>query len=892
MQVFSIRAWASVYAVLICCPVAWGVDYARDIRPLLREKCWSCHGVLKQESDLRLDARTSMVTAGVVVPGDPDASELLRRVLAEDDAQMPPRGEGTRVTAREYRLLHAWIAAGAEAPEEPVLASPTDHWAFQPIRRPSQRDPLLPDSLDGLIDRRLRHYNLAAQAQAPRTLLLRRLYLDLLGLPPTARQLRDPRPYEEIVDALLASPQYGVRWARHWMDIWRYSDGYGLNAQLRYSQHHLWHWRDWIVESLNADKGYDRMIVEMLAADEAAPEDLDAIRATGFLARNYYLFNRTTWLDNTLEHTAKAFLGLTLNCAKCHDHKYDPITQMDYYRMRAIFEPHQVRLDPVPGQSDLDVDGLPRVFDDHLDAPTYLHVRGDPLSPDKSRTIEPGVPALFAGFQPPIRSIALPHGAFAPAARPYVQQDLLAVAQARLAAARQAAKSVQKVERVTREDELENESASSPPGETSGGTVDGSAMAELRLRAAESHLAAVRAALQVERSVVDGGVTAETLSDMRREASRLQALAAVADAELALAELQEATQPDPKQVAAAEKRLASAGQALRDAELGKRPYQPLRVSRKALESPAHKQEDYPTVYPSQTTGRRLALAQWIVSSDNPLTARVCVNHVWMRHFGEPLVESVFDFGLRAPEPLHADVLDFLATELVESGWSLKHLHRLIVTSAAYRRSCSNLGADPRTLAFDPQNKYLWRMHVRRMESEVVRDSLLALAGKLDLALGGPSLSVGSDSHRRSLFYRHSRDDEHPFLSLFDHPDHLQCYRRERNIVPQQALAMVNADMVAECVTSMADGWIEEADSPAQFAQLAFFRLLGRPPTAEELQACEDFLRSDPAETNAAARAETPDGHGTARLAHAAFSPRNAMLLVHALVNHNDFITIR
>ena len=178
------------------------------------------------------------------------------------------------------------------------------------------------------------------------------------------------------------------------MDIWRYSDWWGLGAEVRNSQKHIWHWRDWIIESLNADKGYDQMLREMLAADELYPDDLDKLRASGFLARQYFKFNRTTWLDETIEHTSKAMLGLTFNCAKCHDHKYDPISQVDYYRMRAIFEPYQVRTDMVPGEVDLEKDGIPRAFDCNLDAKTFLHIRGDDRRPDEGRPIEPGVPRI------------------------------------------------------------------------------------------------------------------------------------------------------------------------------------------------------------------------------------------------------------------------------------------------------------------------------------------------------------------------------------------------------------------------------------------------------------------------------------------------------------------
>ena len=231
-----------------------------------------------------------------------------------------------------------------------------------------------------------------------------------------------------MVDRLLASPQYGERWGRHWMDVWRYSDWYGLGAEVRNSQPHIWHWRDWIIESLNADKGYDRMVLEMLAADEAAPDDPDALRATGFLARNWFKFNRNTWLEDTVEHTAKAFLGLTLNCAHCHDHKYDPIAQADYYRFRAFFEPHTIRTDRVPGEPDTQKDGLPRVYDCDPDAQTFLFVRGDEKRPVTDRPLAPGIPQVME-HQAPLGAIAavpLPPRTYYPALQPFLREETLA----------------------------------------------------------------------------------------------------------------------------------------------------------------------------------------------------------------------------------------------------------------------------------------------------------------------------------------------------------------------------------------------------------------------------------------------------------------------------------
>ena len=272
--------------------------------------------------------------------------------------------------------------------------------------------------------------------------LIRRVYLDLVGLVPTPEEVRafvaDPsdRAYEEIVDRLLASPQYGERWGRHWMDVWRYSDWDGFGAEIRESQPHIWRWRDWIVESLNADRGYDQMIVQMLAADEAAPDDPAALRATGFLARNWYKFNRNVWLDATIEHTAKAFLGLTINCARCHDHKYDPIAQTEYYRFRAFFEPHTTRTDRVPGQPDTQKDGLVRVYDGEPQAKTFLFTRGDEKRPVQDRPLDPGIPQVLERQVPlpPITPVALRPTAYYPALNAWIQEEALAQARADLKA--------------------------------------------------------------------------------------------------------------------------------------------------------------------------------------------------------------------------------------------------------------------------------------------------------------------------------------------------------------------------------------------------------------------------------------------------------------------------
>ncbi len=813
--------------------------YLEDLKPVLQERCYACHGALKQEAGLRVDTAAFLLKGskhGVIIDLDSvAASPLLQRLRHEDmQERMPP--EGMALDQATIAAMEQWIAAGAPRPEnENEEADPRKHWAFQRIERPNLPQGRFSNPIDAILDARHQALGLRPQPQAERSTLLRRLYLNLIGLSPSLEQLTDERPWNVIVDELLGSPHHGERWGRHWMDIWRYSDWYGLGKQLRYSQRHLWRWRDWIIDSINADKGYDRMIVEMLAGDECAPEDPDTVRATGFLARNYYLFNRTTWLDTTIEHTGKAFLGLTMNCAKCHDHKYDPISHQDYYRFRAIFEPHHVRLDPVPGTLDFDQDGLPRVYDDQLEVITYLHRRGDPKSPDETRGIEPGVPAMLSAFAPEIASVSLTYRAHTPGARTFVQQAHLQEAEFGLAKAQEA--------------HAKNETEAT----------------ELEVEWKNAILKSVRAVIAADRARVESMPDAE---DLAVKAAQAQTKADLAKGRL---ELCQAGGHHAKRKGARQK-MDKAKERLAEVALGRSDYLSLRASRKALETPEHKFEDYDMVYPGKSTGRRLALARWITHRDNPLTARVAVNHVWARHFGVPLVDSMFDFGRRTPKPELGELLDFLAIELIDSDWSLRHLHRLIVTSAAYRRSSSTLNADATSMRRDPTNTFYWKSPTRRMESDLVRDNILHFAEVIDLTVGGPSIDPKKAGRRRSLYFLQSRDHKDQFLSMFDHADHLRCYRRKESIVPQQALALSNSKLSIEMAEKVANRLMELEDKP--FVEQIFQIILCRPPGEEEGTACETFIH------------EFPRG---------SFGDRRRRVrarLVHALFNHNDFVTIR
>lgn len=1052
---------AIIMAGAVSSPVR-AVDYEKEIKPVLKERCYACHGALKQKADLRVDTAVAMIEAGVITPNEAMGSELFRRITDPGESErMPP--EGHALKPAQLALIREWIDAGAEAPlNEKGEEDPETHWSFQPVERPAVPGVAgVSHPVDAFLVSALREQGLVQQEKAEKSILIRRLYLNLIGLPPTREQLKDERPYEAIVEELLSSPHHPERWARHWMDVWRYSDWYGLGAQLRYSQKHLWHWRDWIVESLAEDKGYDRMILEMLAGDEIAPEDPATLRATGFLARNYFLFNRTTWLDNTIEHTGKAFLGLTLNCAKCHDHKYDPISMVDYYRFRALFEPHQVRLDPVPGTVDFEKNGLPRVFDDDPGAKTYLHLRGDPKQPDKETEIAPGVPAFLSHFSPELSPVDLPAFAFAPGAREYVQEDHLDAAREKLEEAESALAAARKkeaempVEEFTpagdfqffiddfsrpdperwelsgeglhyRNGALNQEEATRTPARlvlkqplpenfevtcrytTTGGptyrsvsfridqtddekqgnliytsehapgpklqaayTQDGKThyppdgrvkkpqstgeeqelrilvrgslvnvwrngefslayrfsnrrprgrfslsafdatavfhqirfapispevsltkasnriaepgkegaggaleLAEAEQKAATAELASVRAIVEADR--IRFREQKQVPEAMAKKAGLLQATASKARA---VADEIRHEGGDAKKRKAAGELKKKAEETLKAIEAGEDAYESLRGSRKALETPEHTESDYPPVYARQSTGRRTMLAQWITSKENPLTARVAVNHVWMRHFGEPLVPTVFDFGRQAPAPDHLALLDYLAAEFVESGWSFRHLHRLIVTSHTYRLTSSNADADADAEARrkDPGNNWYWRMNPGRMESQVVRDSLLHLSGNLDNRLGGPSIDGTANPNRRSLYLTHSPDKLDPFLTTFDDADLLQCYRRAESIVPQQALALSNSRLSLDSAAAIAK-LIFEQTGEENFAAEAFFVILGRYPEEEERKECRVFLEEFVA-LGREQKKEELEGRARAQL-------------VHALLNHNDFIAIR
>lgn len=1075
------------------------IDYAKQIKPILQARCYACHGVLKQAAGLRLDTAALVLQGGdsgqAFEPGKAAESLLIERISAAEEAErMPPEGEPLK--PEEIAAFKAWIAQGAKGPQdEKPERDPRDHWAFKAPVRPAvptvENQSWVKNPIDAFVASEHQKRGLKPQPTASKHVWLRRVSLDLAGLPPTRAELdafladNSPEAYDTVVTRLLDSPQYGERWGRHWMDIWRYSDWWGLGPEVRNSQKHIWHWRDWIIESLNADKGYDQMLREMLAADELYPNDLDRLRASGFLARQYFKFNRTTWMDETVEHTAKAMLGLTFNCAKCHDHKYDPFSHVEYHRMRSFFEPYQVRTDAVPGELDFEKDGIPRAFDNNLDAPTFLLIRGDDRNPDKNKVIEPIVPAFLSFGEIKVEPVALPAEAYQPGLRPFVVEAYLKAAAQRIVAAREAlgdaqkklgaAEQAAKIAAVKPEDPkptidtkplvsddfsiahpdwweiregmwsysngklIQSQAGSTraalrlkqlppadfeaklkyvptggetwksvgisfdvteqnellaylsshtggsksqvaykqagnyvyPPGAIQARPVDLNQPHEFLLRVRGTlvnvlvdgkHSIAYRLPISRQKGhleLITYDAKAEFLSfeltelplsvalvDVEPSAAKPgngplavdQAQLSVTIAQLALvtAELQPASiqaraaadraryqQPAPENlasliaVAVRAERIATAAKADEDVAIAElellraatekradvekkvtaaktaqaaartaidmpgETYTSLSGALKTLESNLETEESRSKPFPPTSTGRRSALAKWITDPRHPLPARVAVNHLWSRHFGRALVPTVFDFGRKGTPPTHPELVDWLAIEFIEHGWSMKHIHRLIVTSNTYRMTSSSAGVVAETLAADPDNHYLWRTNPIRMEAQLVRDSLLHLAGDLDLTRGGPPIPVDNEaSRRRSLYFVHSHNEHQKFLSMFDDASVLECYRRSESIVPQQALALENSplatDMAAKITQRITAAVPQMSDR--DFIRAAFLTVLAVEPSASEEAAVAEALGQL---TLAAKNKNRPNPETHAR--------NN---LIQALINHNDFVTVR
>jgi len=732
---------------------------------------------------------------------------------------------------------------------------------FQPVIRPpvptGDFDAWVKNPIDAFIAFQHRRHGLSPRPETDRATWLRRVTIDLTGLTPTLDELTaftsdttpDEAAREKVVDRLLASPAYGERWGRHWMDVWRYSDWAGYKAALRRSQRHIWRWRDWIVESLNSDKGYDQMLIEMLAADEIYPEDEDRLRATGYLARSYDIGDRNQWLDDVVSHSSMGFLGITVGCAKCHDHMYDEIAQEDYYRMRAIFEPYWVRTDRVPGELDVLADGLPRVYDKNLTNRTLFFDRGDERFPDREKQIEPGLPASVGGERYQFQKVSLPLLAHKPERRPFVKKEMMGAETDALSKAQTALK------------KLQGDKNALP---------EAIAAAELKLAASQLSRQALESVLAVEVLEDQGQAGTDEWKAKAIATAELQRRTALAEAkaEIAKAEADRSKANNDLKDAEADKNAKAKTAAIARQKAADKAMAAGKTKLKAAEKlmAAKLTEKYtprdPGAYPATSTGRRSGFARWLTDGKNPLTARVAMNHIWLRHFGSAIVPTVNEFGGNGQPPTHPALLDWLAAELVERDWSMKEMHKLIVLSATYRQSST---PDKSNAVIDPDNHYLWRMNSRRMEGEIVRDNLLWVGGHLDPEMGGPDIpnDEALTSRRRSIYLRHAHEKLVEFVQIFDGPKTSECYQREESVQPHQALALANSPLTHNAAESLAK------TLPAgrkTFVAAAWQTIVGRRPGLKEENLSTHFLDSD--------------------------QERGRERLITVLLNHHEFVTIR
>jgi hypothetical protein len=693
---FAFFAMLCMYA--LAQPVM-AVDYVKDIKPLLKERCISCHGTVKQKGDLRLDA-------GTLIPKDSHRTLLERIASTDEDERMPP--EGKRLTPDQIELLRQWIAAGAPFPKDEVIPKkPSEHWSFQPVQRPPLPASKFTHPIDAFI---FGQHPVAPRASPPA--LLRRMHLDLTGLPPAPAEveafskacIQDPASsIEHQADLLLTRPEYGERWARHWLDVVRYADsnGYERDAEKPF----VWRYRDYVIDSLNQDKPFNRFVIEQLAGDELPDRSLASVIATGFLRLGHWddepadpLADRYDQLDDIVSTTGQAFLGLTIGCARCHDHKFEPLATRDYYSLVAVFNPLQR---PAKGRKELTVpvNGT-EVYtwnEPSAKAPeTHVLLRGSPTR--FGDLVTPAVPAILVKQQPPFPKSA-------------TNASPSAIA-------------------------LQGRADGPPSAATIGGRADG-----------------------------------------------------------------------PPSAAAA------------------------------------------------TTQRRLALAQWIASPQNPLTARVIVNRVWQQHFGQGLVTTANDFGLMGAAPSQPELLDWLSHWFMhDANWSLKKLHHLILTSHAWQMSKSSESL----------------MHYRRLEVEAIRDSMLAVSGQLNPKRFGPAMKPGipkaaleantdkekvwqpsdeREASRRSIYAFIKRGLVIPMLETLDLADTVSsCPQRQVTTVAPQALTLFNGDFVNQQSHHFATRLRHEAGpDPKQQITLAWKLALSRAPSPNELSAMLTFLQDQPLE---------------------------------------------
>lgn len=828
--------------------------FEAKIRPVLVEHCYACHSQAagSAEGDLLLDSRDGPRTGGgsgpAIVPGEPNQSLLLKAVRYDDETlQMPPPDEGGKLPEEVIADLVTWVRLGAPDPRSTVTVAPakdwdaaSQHWAFQPVSKPNvPREGELP--VDAFVKEKLELKGLALNPPADKRTLLRRVYYDLTGLPPsyTAMQafLADKAPdaYTRAVERLLDSPTYGQRWGRHWLDVARYADTRGYRTggkQERYSFSHAY--RDYVIQAFNDDKPFKQFVVEQIAADYLElGTDKSALAAMGFLTLGRrFIDNANLIIDDRIDVVTRGFMGLTVSCARCHDHKFDPIPTADYYSLHGVFASSEEPAE-LP---------LLRELDDSPAYRSYLSAK-QKLEDDIERIKNEKVDAFLSKHRAKTGDYLL------------------------------AAHDAESLDpKVTLEE------------------FAGKRDVDVRLlrrwvdwlRKNPSHpvLASWRRVAHPKDALDDGDPSLAAEFDERNPTS-LEAAAEIYNELCRLAAKQGTehvplhgflhgddcpSNPRRDEVAGWLRRListATAGQkrdieALNWSHDGAPPRAPILVDRdRPRNSRIFKRGDarnlgdeVPRQFPRVLAGAdrkpfergsgRWELAQAIANERNPLTARVFVNRVWGWHFGEPLVDTTSDFGIRTPKPIHAELLDWLAATFMENHWSVKELHRQIVHSETYRQS-SHVRA--KGFAVDPENRLLHHANRRRLDFESMRDTLLAVSGTLDPKLGGISIDVTKHPAppRRTVYAFVDRQNLPGLLRTFDYPNpDATSPGRFSTTVPQQALFMLNGPFVIDQARTLASS-LSETMTDSQRVRQLYRSVLARDPDEAELGLARDFV---------------------------------------------------
>jgi hypothetical protein len=814
--------------ILMACSAASAADkpshdFEKDILPLFKTHCLKCHGADTQQAALDLRTRGTTLRGGetgpAISPGSPENSLLWIKVAAD---KMPP-GK-TKLTTAEKELIRAWLENGAKSSaaatvventgDKQVTNADRQFWAFKKPVRPAvpvvKAKDRVRNPIDSFLLAALEKKGLSYSPEGERVALLRRATFDLTGLPPTPDEIdafladKSADAYEKVIDRLLASPRYGERWGRHWLDVAGYADSEGI-LDADYVRTAAWRYRDYVIKAVNSDKPYDRFLKEQIAGDELVdywtayrtqkelpPEVVEGITATGYLrcasdtsrpdfvtiknAPGYYYQT----LDDTVRIVASSTMGLTLHCAKCHSHKYDPLPQTEYYRIQAIF---------------------------------------------------------MSAYRP----------------SQWVPQ-----VQRKLSEATEAQEKDAKEHNVTVDaavNKLKRESADLTK--------------EYGDRLIQDRLAKLPEAIREDVRVAVTTDQAKRTEVQKYLAGKFQAELKPAGPALtkALAE----TYPEFKT------RSAQIDAAIRAEEAKRRTFHEIRAVYDlpgSVETPLLRRGDYrnpgPAVTPgvlsvlespkpfawkappadAKTSGRRLAFAEWLTQPDHPLTARVMVNRLWLHHFGEGIVATPENFGRKGAAPSHPELLDWLATEFVAKGWSVKAMHKLIMTSSAYRQS--SVGADARAKELDPDNHLLWRQRLRRLEAEALRDAVLHVAGNLNAEMYGPPVPMQRQADgevttpadasglRRSVYLQVRRSQPLTMLQVFDQPVmETNCTRRAASTVSSQALTLLNSDFMVKQADVFAGRVLKEKPNApaAQAIRLAF----GRNATERERTKLGAFL---------------------------------------------------